>query len=317
VSKTSNRDIIRFMVLYRKLREMIDDDPTGLEALAAGDGSVEELCLEVEDAADRLSLEERKHPELFSAPVDPNFIFAWRDYEARYKSILESVEAAHLFRGVGLELPSEGFASHWEYVSGQAGSRARGIEAALDFANEQAHQDVGFPGGHRDFGDEDFAQGIVDGVSEWNRLREETGFDLEGVFRRRDLVPFVLIPRHVSSKHGEEEALSLLTNLRQAHEAFVFGVPFAALALMRSILEVVLTMHYDASGKDLEEKIDNTRSLPASVWKSNLHSLRRLSNDVLHVNKDRARLPQDMERQLLIFLDMLRKLIEGAPVFRA
>ena len=195
------------------------------------------------------------------------------------------------------------------------GVRAGGIEEALDFANEEAHQDVDF-GGHRDY-PEGFAQGIVDGVSEWNRLRQETGFDLEGVFRRRDLVPFVMVPRHVSSHHGEQEGLSLLTNLRQAHEAFVFGVPFAALALMRSILEVVLTMHYRSSGENLEKTIDNVCSLPAGVWKWQLHKMRKLSNDVLHVNKDRARLPREMERELVLFLDLLRKLIEGAPVFQA
>ena len=50
-------------------------------------------------------------------------------------------------------------------------------------------------------------------------------------------VPLVLIPRHVSKSHGEAEKLSLLTHLQQARDAFVFGVPFAALALMRSILK--------------------------------------------------------------------------------
>ena len=80
---------------------------------------------------------------------------------------------------------------------------------------------------------------VEGGVEAWKSLVDEVGFDLEGVFRRRALVPFINIPSHVAKRHGDE-TLSLLTLLQQAHEAFVYGVPFAALALMRAILETVL-----------------------------------------------------------------------------
>ena len=40
---------------------------------------------------------------------------------------------------------------------------------------------------------------------------------------RRALVLFVLVPRHVAAKHGRErKADSMLKNLQQAHDAFVF-----------------------------------------------------------------------------------------------
>jgi hypothetical protein len=67
---------------------------------------------------------------------------------------------------------------------------------------------------------------IWDAVSAWRSLANKTTLDLGDVFRRLDLVPFVLIPKHVSDHHGSQEKLSLLTHLRQALEAFVFGVPF-------------------------------------------------------------------------------------------
>jgi hypothetical protein len=126
-------------------------------------------------------------------------------------------------------------------------------------------------------------------------------------------VPFVLIPRHVSQHHGEAEKLSLLTHLQQAHDAFIFGVPFAALALMRSILETTLKKHYHATGKDLEQLIDNSRDLPRGASKQSLHRLRHLANDILHFEKEKVRLPNDSERELLSLLNVLRVLIEGAP----
>ncbi len=97
--------------------------------------------------------------------------------------------------------------------------------------------------------------------ADWKSLKDEAGFDLRGVFRRRALVPFVLFPRHVAAHHGQAEKLPIYENLRQAHEAFVFGTPFAALALMRSIMEVVLRDHYRANGNDLSERISNSKKL--------------------------------------------------------
>ena len=51
----------------------------------------------------------------------------------------------------------------------------------------------------------------------------------------------------------------MLKNLQEAHDAFVFGATYAALALMRSIMEAVLRDHYRADGKDLSERIRNPR----------------------------------------------------------
>ena len=103
-------------------------------------------------------------------------------------------------------------------------------------------------------------------------------------------------------------------HLQQAHEAFVYGVPFAALALMRSILEITLRDHYKAPGNDLVECIRNVKKLPKSVTKNSLHRLRILANDIIHYNKDQVSVPSDMERELVAHLLTLRRLIEGSPL---
>jgi hypothetical protein len=304
-------EVIEFMALFQKLRDWIDDDPNGLEQLAADDEALKQLCKSLGFAASFLSMNEKRQRRLFSAPVDPKFIEAWRAYEARYASPISGI----FLSDIGLDLCSSPIENKskadflWETADDDAKDQAKAIEGAIDFANDQATDDWrDFPGG--------FRESIEEGTSAWNRLAKETGFDLRGIFRRRELVPFVLIPRHVSQHHGEAEQLSLLTHLQQAHDAFVFGVPFAALALMRSILESTLKAHYHANGNDLAELIDNCRDLPRDVLKPALHRLRRLANDILHFNKDKARLPADFERETLSLLFVLRALIEGVPTSR-
>ena len=66
----------------------------------------------------------------------------------------------------------------------------------------------------------------------------------------------------------------MLENLRQAHDAFVSGAPFAALALMRSILEGLLRDHYGAEGKDLSDRINQaSKRLPSGASAAALHRL--------------------------------------------
>ena len=138
------------------------------------------------------------------------------------------------------------------------------------------------------------------------------------MFRRRALIPFVLVPRQIAAKHGSAEKLSMLKNLQQAHDAFVFGATYAALALMRSIMEAVLRDHYRADGKDLSERIRNARGrLPPGASEGALHRLRKQANAVLHLDheKDEGLASMDdvrLEKEIVSLLFVVRALIEGA-----
>jgi len=143
------------------------------------------------------------------------------------------------------------------------------------------------------------------------------------VFRRGALVPFILFPRHVAARHGQTEMLSIYQNLRQAHEAFVFGTPFAALSLMRSLMEIVLRDHYGADGATLAERIDKSRNmLPREASASAWHRLRRTANAILHLDTKKDEPlpklePAQMELEILWLLRVLRALIEGVPQWRS
>jgi hypothetical protein len=298
-------ELIKFMASFSKLRGRINDNPTDLGKRAELDDSLKRLCDQVTLAALTLTQDERSHRRLFAAPVDPKFISAWRAYEQRYSSQL----AGLFLSGLGLALEDTPMSEHdriqtnWDNADYEAGEISNAIQTALNFANEQATE------GWRDLPN-DFSENIRDGVSAWKRLANETGFDLRGILRRRDLIPFVLIPRHVSNQYGEGERLSLLTHLQQAHDAFVFGAPFASIALMRAILETILKRHFNSTGRDLKELIDNCPSLPRIASAKTLHRLRNLANDILHFNDEQARIPANLESEILLYLYALRSLIE-------
>jgi hypothetical protein len=245
---------------------------------------------------------------LFAAPVDPKFVSAWRDYEQRFGAVLAGIfleDLGFYIRSSADENPDPE-ALALEYAEDSARESANAIEAVIDFAEEN----IG--GDHRDF-DSAFVEQIELGLLEWKRLQFALGFDVRQVLTRRNLVPFVLIPRHVAMKHSPSQTLSLFEHLKQAHEAFVFGTPLAALALLRSVLELVLKNHYHGHGKNLEDHINSVARLPAGMSRADLHAIRLLANAVLHFNKEAAPPPKNIDRQMLKHLDALRRLIEGAP----
>ncbi|MEI9889701.1 MAG: hypothetical protein WDN45_02815 [Caulobacteraceae bacterium] len=245
--------------------------------------------------------------------MDPKFIKAWRDFEARYDEHIDDVMWFGLLPELLQELRGDevrhGPTHIWERADGAAEVEARAIELALDFTSDQLDQDRDFPDG--------FSEELEDGLKAWGRLRHDWDFDLQGVFRRRQLVPFVLIPRQVAAKIAEADQLSLTARLKQAHDAFVFGVPWAAIAMMRSITESVLTEYYGASQEDLIDKIDAARPLlPEIANPAALHRLRKAANGILHAGPSKAQAPRSIaERELEVvsLLGVVRALIEGAP----
>ena len=307
-------ETVEFMILYTRLKDWCDDDPKELAGFAESDSSVRDLCNRLNLRAGLLRRDERRGRQLFTAPVDPQFLSAWRDYEDRYQTVLSRIwlsqvwpealsdESSHIPR-IDLQ---------WDLADEDGAQQAGGIYNAIEFAQFNADQDS------RWVDQPEFIEGIQEGIVAFSRLTDETGFDLRGVFRRRELIPFVLVPRGISAKYGSAEKLSLLTNLQQAHDAFIFGTTHAALALMRSVLEAVLRDHYGAYGTDLKQRIQNvSKRLPSGANAGALHRLRRLANAILHLDheKDEGLLKLDdvqLEKEIVSLLFVLRALIEGA-----
>ncbi|MCB6179031.1 DUF4145 domain-containing protein [Rhodobacter sp. Har01] len=307
-------EVVEFMAFFARLKLYSDDAPEDLAEMAARDSSVMSICAQLFLSADYLRMNERRSRVLFAAPVDPAFLAAWRDYEERYETIVSSIWLSELLPELASTEPSRAPKAdlRWMNADDEAGDQAGVIEEAIEFAQFNADQE------DRWIDQPDFMERVQDGIAAWERLSQDTGFDLQGVFRRRALIPFVLVPRHIAAKHGSAETLSMLKNLQQAHDAFIFGATFAAVALMRSIMEAVLRDHYRAEGKDLSERIRNARGrLPPGASEGALHRLRKLANAILHLDheKDEGLLKMDQapqEKEIVSLLFALRALIERA-----
>ena len=175
--------------------------------------------------------------------------------------------------------------------------------------------------------DEELDSYLYDCFLEWCKAKIQAGLDLRGIMRRRHLVPFVHFPRHTALTFAKLDSASVRNppsaydNLRQAHDAFIFGAPSAALALMRAVVEKMLRTSYGATGSTLEDLINSvSRKLPAAANQLALHRLRKRANAILH-DSDRAErssaepLPElrEFELEMVSLLDVVRSLIEGAP----
>ncbi len=314
MSKTAkdSAEVVEFMALFAQLKAFCDDTPDGLAELAEKDESVKDVCSRLSNAAFWLKRNERRARTLFAAPVAPAFLTAWRDYEERYNSVLSGALLPTLWFPLEQQATARAPTAdlRWADADDAAEQQAAVIAQALDFAQTNAEQE------ERWVDQPDLPDRIHDGIAAWQQLRRETGFDLRGVFRRRALIPFVFVPRDVASRHGSAEKLSMLRNLQQAHDAFIFGATYGALALMRSIMEAVLRDHYRAQGKGLNERINNARGLPRAANQAALHRLRMLANGILHLDRNSGEaLPKmdelQLEKEIVRLLFVLRALIEG------
>lgn len=310
---TNSPEVVEFMTQFARLKLYSDDAPDDLTDLAANDSSVKDLCTQLSFTAHFLQMNERRARLLFAGPADPAFLTAWRDYEERYEAVISDIWLSDLLPELGNNDPSRVAKANlqWQNADDDAAEQASGIAGVIEFAEFKVNQEDQWTG------QTDFSEFIREGIAAWDRLERDTGFDLRGVFRRRALIPFVLVPRHVATKYGCSEKLSMFKNLKQAHDSFVFGATYAALALMRSIMEAMLRDYYRVEGKDLNHRIRNARHcLPPGVNEVALQRLRKLANAILHLEREKDEGLHNMdeahlEKEIVSLLFVLRALIEG------
>lgn len=265
--------------------------------------------------------DQESKPSLFVAPANPDFIQLWRKYEDRYEQKVVDAATPDL-RQFFEDLPEVSGSSSaekaWRLADDYASSEFESLKTALDFAAGQADPS-------RDFGDdsEAYVGEIERGLSCWSRLSSQVGLDLQGIIRRRNLVPFVLVPRQVANRESSPEKSRFYKNLDEAQRAFTLGLFDAAWGLIRSLIELVLRDHWEI-GEDedgLKVRLDKARSLVCNVGVSTSHldRVKRRADSILHGN-DPSRFDgkpeQDwqVEMEMVKTLEAIRLLIENAPI---
>ena len=297
------------MAVFQEVTSLVDDMPELIVSKARENKSLANLCIDVDIAADELGETERSRRELYAAPTNPAFLVAWRDYEANYSGPVGQVRhiTSHMawdeFFGVGPAPDEESSEARWNAYAADWGDadrsfetrwngfaeRARSDANAIDWAIRDAKIGVKVCDDFPEL--DDYKAEVESGVAAWNSLVSEVGFDLCGVFRRRSLTPFVIIPRHVSGHYNASDPLSLMARLQQAQEAFVYGVPLGALAIMRSILEIILRKHYQLGDGKLDNLIKTAAAnglFPNEIRLSQIQTLLKLGNDAVHPNPENS-----------------------------
>lgn len=320
VGKDSDQ-VAKFLSQFSELRKLVDDEPGRLSELSNEDSSLTELCRKIYSLACELKAAERTRRELFVEGSNPGFIRIWRDFESRYAANIGNIAVSPLFGG-GI------FRDIESHLKLNAAFEAYFFQKALEFAEIAcSHESFSELPPEDFFQDEDpdtwssmtVEQHVQSGLSAWREFIDVTGFDLESVLVRRAMVPFVLVPEYISDGIGNDEKFSLYTQLKEAHEAFVFGLPRASAALMRSTLETVLRKHYGAQGQGFDALAKNVEHLlPNGANKAVLDQLWELGNRAIHIEeagnrKVKKLAPALNDTSILYFLLKLRELIEESP----
>jgi hypothetical protein len=98
-------EVIKFLGLFAKLKDRSDDDPERLPDLAKNDKVIKEFCGQLSWIAHFLKMNERRHRQLFAAPVDPKFLTEWRDFEERFEPVLTDILFTDLFQDLDAAEP--------------------------------------------------------------------------------------------------------------------------------------------------------------------------------------------------------------------
>jgi hypothetical protein len=346
-----SQEVQAFMAAFQKLRRLVDDMPELIVTEARGNMSLRTLCNAVFDAECELRNKERSRRELYASPTNPAFAKAWREYDAGYSApvyevvepnlpqleeffcaeaplsarslVIDPAALAELASsdppepepasGDKVREPSkrearENAPTRWEQIDDSARSTAADIQFVMDLMEGYVDDLLAH--------DRNLKFDAKNGIAAWKSLVNEVGFDLAGVFRRRNLTPFVMIPRHVSGNYDASDPLSLMARLQQAQEAFVYGVQLGALAIMRSILEIILRKHYQLGDGRLGKLIETAAAnglFPNEIRLSQIQTLLKLGNDSVHPNSEELHKVFDIEMEVLSLLSVLRTLIERTP----
>ena len=318
----------RFLEVFGDLKSLTDDDPDCLSWRWKEDKNLESMISEL-NALTRdfeRTIDEAKawSPMKFFAPPHSNFLEGFDEYNRRYRGAIDraSSEASSAKLDELLESGRRALAEK---------SSRNGVSAEIDEAEDD---DVDYwnywtpekfdPLKHDAFskvellfdylaekrGDPDVSKGkyypddpnlddfINSGLGAWEYINRDIGANLPAISARLKKLPWPEIPRHVWDSHGRKKLFSVFRLLEEAHKAYVFGLPLAALAMCRPITEKLLEQHYvRMTSSNLNDLIDQAEERYPWIKRENLHDKQHIANDILHANR-RARPHHPRQRHL-------------------
>lgn len=127
----------------------------------------------------------------------------------------------------------------------------------------------------------------------------------------------IAVQEHISNAHGIDDPYSLFGHLDNVRLAYVIGADLAAIAMCRTVTEILIRRHYDngeGAQMRLSKLIERTQSLDNFKFLRgyNLVAKVREANDILHFNRDDIKHPERSRALVRDWVMVLREMIERA-----
>lgn len=164
-------------------------------------------------------------------------------------------------------------------------------------------------------------EGLREGVEAYDWFTEKVGIDFAKIEERWQKLPRTLIPTRREGTTGEGAPEALIALLDDATKAYVFGLPAAAIAMCRAVLERVLKEFYlpeeerrKENGKPmmLGELLPLAEKRYEHIRRLDLKSYVAKANKVMH-RYEGGRVSEDELEAVRQFLETTKTLIEHAP----
>jgi hypothetical protein len=292
------------LVAFQDLKNATGDQPSVLEEQWKDRDDLQHLCDRLDGYRRSFDIAEEWTPVAFTPNVPAVASKARREYIEHWQALVARIAGRELWA-----LFDELFVGNLDDDDSAADPLGRDIEGWKYGARNDAaciEQTFEYLINRRSWDDTDDFDWVDEVERAWDRLTNVAGLDLKGALWRRNAIPHILFPSHVSNHYGPEKA-SIYRRLHDAARAFTFGAYLAALAMQRSVLEQLLERHWGAErGHPSQADFEN----PAQS--SRAHRLWRLGNEALHREIDELK-SDKLERQIIENFLLLRELIEGSP----
>ena len=351
ISVEAEQQVSNFLACFTQLKNYSDDDPIELMKLCCSDDSVVELCAEIFASYKDIKDENDLNSSAYIHSISKNFINFFRDYENRYhlactwgsmcdsdspaagsaKDIIQIyIQNKDIYTKHSSHLnPSHINKGAWEIADEDAVTAKAKIDDATIISQYLVGWVESYPALNESLleaGGSDaieLIQSASEGSEVFRNLETITDIDIQGIIRRKSLAPLILVQS--KSSHGSHSSLqiSLFSILNQAHKAFIFGLNFASISMLRSTLEVILRDHYKLGGTSREGRPiellqminDSYSKLPKDIGPMHLHKLRIKANSILHVSPKNVEGESSdpimaLEIEVLEYLHTIRRLIE-------
>jgi len=141
---SSDNEVIFFCDLFSRIQRCCQDNPEKLIQISRFDNKLKETCLQLAEIVKFIRSKERSFPEAFTAPVNPNFIIKWRDFDRRYAYLSIFDEFSFSLEDQGDDDPKisskkieERFSKQYENAEFNAKMASYFINEAIKFSHKQ------------------------------------------------------------------------------------------------------------------------------------------------------------------------------------